>query len=65
MCDCVQKLKDNLKNSDISYQRVSFMNLELISGKPYFEFQAIIEGKKKPKIINVLTSYCAFCGKEL
>ena len=65
MCDCWRDIKEGLKEKHFpDAESISNMNLEYLSGRTFSTYEVKLPGKKKPKTVPVLHSYCPHCGKK-
>lgn len=63
MCNCIQTVKEKMKEFHPDAESISFENQELLSGRLFSTLEIMIPGKKKPQKELLLHSYCPICGK--
>lgn len=64
MCNCVNETVAKFKEMYPDAERVSYQNIELMSGKVYSTIELKLKDKKKPIEKMLLHSYCPTCGKK-
>jgi hypothetical protein len=71
-CDCIKRIEDKVLNhvkeqgkqaESASMQNLAFM-FSSSETKTHQEIEVTINGKKKKEKINIIHTYCPFCGKE-
>ncbi|MDD5018077.1 MAG: hypothetical protein PHO15_08280 [Eubacteriales bacterium] len=63
MCDCQQKTMDKFKEMYPEATGITGQ-YEILSGQAYSVVKVQMPGKKKPKEVLLLHSYCPTCGKK-
>ena len=65
MCNCDTKIREKIKDKiHPNATFVSNLNLELLSGRTFSNYEAQVPDKKKPIPIKMLHSFCPYCGEK-
>jgi len=63
-CNCRSELLNKIREQNPEYLSALYLNYDIISGRNVVEVEVNIKGKKHPKVLNILASYCPHCGLE-
>lgn len=63
MCNCIAELEAKFKDNYPDVTSITTQH-EILSGKSYMPVELEIQGKKKPKTVNVIFSHCPMCGER-
>ena len=63
MCNCINEVKQMMKETFPNAESISFENVEMLSGRIFSTLEIKLPNKKKPQKQLLLHSICPMCGK--
>ena len=72
-CDCIETIESEVKESGFGGKKVTKATIEtsFVFGKKGMysttstNFHITLDGAKKPKVIQVMHTFCPFCGVKI
>jgi len=64
MCNCIKEMLSKTREKFPGCEKVSFDNMELLSGKIFSDVSVTMPGAKKPRTFHILHTFCPICGKR-